>query len=292
MKKLLLALMLASVAAGPYSAPGQGGRLRQRQRDSDGPRDGPRQSDRRRQRRKIASIGPAAKAQVPAGATKVDAKGKYLMPALAEMHAHVPGGQAPDAVVERVIFLYAANGIGTIRSMLGHPRSRPAARAPREGRAVRTADVDVRPVVQRQQRDEPPSRDADGQGSEGGGLRLPEDPSRRVARVLRRDGRDGRQPRHHVFRPRAARRRPAPRARGEVRDDRSPRWIRRGAGACRISGVADLRAESDLRGGRVEDSRIWWRRRKRLASARSRPKSCSRTGSVRSRPNRWRRGRR
>jgi len=74
---------------------------------------------------KIASIGPAAKAQVPAGATKVDAKGKYLMPALAEMHAHVPGGQAPDAVVERVIFLYAANGIGTIRSMLGHPRHIP-----------------------------------------------------------------------------------------------------------------------------------------------------------------------
>ena len=74
---------------------------------------------------KIASIGPAAKAQVPAGATKVDAKGKYLMPALAEMHAHVPGGQAPDAVVERVVFLYAANGIGTIRSMLGHPRHVP-----------------------------------------------------------------------------------------------------------------------------------------------------------------------
>jgi imidazolonepropionase-like amidohydrolase len=74
---------------------------------------------------KIASIGPAAKAQVPAGAAKVDGKGKYLMPALAEMHAHVPGGQAPDAAVERVIFLYAANGIGTIRSMLGHPRHIP-----------------------------------------------------------------------------------------------------------------------------------------------------------------------
>ena len=73
----------------------------------------------------IASIGPAADAQVPAGATKVDAKGKFLMPALAEMHAHVPGGQAPDAAVERVIFLYAANGIGTIRSMLGHPRHLP-----------------------------------------------------------------------------------------------------------------------------------------------------------------------
>jgi imidazolonepropionase-like amidohydrolase len=125
MKKLLLALMLASVAAGPYSAQDPAVAFvnvnvipmdretvlaDQTVVVSGG---------------KIASIGPAAKAQVPAGATKVDATGKYLMPALAEMHAHVPGGQAPDAVVERVIFLYAANGIGTIRSMLGHPRHIP-----------------------------------------------------------------------------------------------------------------------------------------------------------------------
>ena len=38
------------------------------------------------------------------------------------MHAHIPGGQAPDAAIERVLFLYAANGIGTIRGMLGDPR--------------------------------------------------------------------------------------------------------------------------------------------------------------------------
>jgi imidazolonepropionase-like amidohydrolase len=73
----------------------------------------------------ISSIGAASSAQVPAGAVRVDAKGKFLIPALAEMHAHVPGGQAPESAVERVIFLYAANGIGTIRSMLGHPRHLP-----------------------------------------------------------------------------------------------------------------------------------------------------------------------
>lgn len=70
----------------------------------------------------IAAMGPADKVQVPAGATRVEGSGKYLMPALAEMHAHVPGGNAPDAVVERVLFLFAANGVGTIRGMLGHPR--------------------------------------------------------------------------------------------------------------------------------------------------------------------------
>ena len=71
---------------------------------------------------RISSIAPAAKAQIPAGATRVDGKGKFLMPGLAEMHAHIPGGNAPDSAVERTLFLYAANGITTIRGMLGDPR--------------------------------------------------------------------------------------------------------------------------------------------------------------------------
>ena len=67
---------------------------------------------------RIAAMGGAGAVTVPAGATRVDARGKFLMPALAEMHAHVPGS-GPGA--ERVLFLYAANGVGTIRSMLGDP---------------------------------------------------------------------------------------------------------------------------------------------------------------------------
>jgi imidazolonepropionase-like amidohydrolase len=71
---------------------------------------------------KIVSVMPAAKAQIPAGAVRVEGKGKFLMPGLAEMHAHIPGGAAPDQAVERTLFLYAANGITTIRGMLGDPR--------------------------------------------------------------------------------------------------------------------------------------------------------------------------
>jgi imidazolonepropionase-like amidohydrolase len=71
---------------------------------------------------KISTLGPSKSVQVPDATTRVDASQKYLMPALAEMHAHIPGGNAPDAVIERTLFLYAANGIGTIRGMLGHPR--------------------------------------------------------------------------------------------------------------------------------------------------------------------------
>jgi imidazolonepropionase-like amidohydrolase len=71
---------------------------------------------------RILTIGPVSDVTVPARAARVDGKGKFLIPGLAEMHAHIPGGEAPDSVVERTLFLYVAGGITTIRGMLGHPR--------------------------------------------------------------------------------------------------------------------------------------------------------------------------
>lgn len=69
---------------------------------------------------RIATIGPAASTAVPAGARVIDGGGRYLVPGLAEMHAHVPGGN--DArYVEEVLFLYVANGVTTARGMLGEP---------------------------------------------------------------------------------------------------------------------------------------------------------------------------
>ena len=70
---------------------------------------------------RIASIEPAARARVPSGALRVDGRGKYLMPGLAEMHAHIPGAQVPEQVVQDIFTLYIANGITTIRGMLGAP---------------------------------------------------------------------------------------------------------------------------------------------------------------------------
>jgi imidazolonepropionase-like amidohydrolase len=51
----------------------------------------------------------------------IDAKGKYIMPGLAEMHAHLPPVDDVEPMKE-VLLLFAANGITTIRGMLGHPR--------------------------------------------------------------------------------------------------------------------------------------------------------------------------
>lgn len=70
----------------------------------------------------ILSLGRAGSVQIPSGAVRVEGKGKYLMPSLAEMHAHIPGGKQPDSAIERTLFLYVANGVTTIRGMLGDPR--------------------------------------------------------------------------------------------------------------------------------------------------------------------------
>lgn len=69
----------------------------------------------------IAEVGPAGSVAVPPGAVTVDGSGKYLMPGLAEMHAHIPGATAPQQLINDVMFLYVANGVTTIRGMLGAP---------------------------------------------------------------------------------------------------------------------------------------------------------------------------
>jgi imidazolonepropionase-like amidohydrolase len=69
---------------------------------------------------RIESIGPAAGAEIPPNARVIDGSGRYLVPGLAEMHAHVPQGDDPR-YVEEVLFLYVANGVTTSRGMLGTP---------------------------------------------------------------------------------------------------------------------------------------------------------------------------
>lgn len=68
---------------------------------------------------RIERIGPAAEVDDGSGATRIDASGAFLMPGLAEMHAHVPGRRSGDQAVQDVLHLYLANGITLIRGMLG-----------------------------------------------------------------------------------------------------------------------------------------------------------------------------
>jgi imidazolonepropionase-like amidohydrolase len=86
---------------------------------------------------RITAMGPSAKVTVPAGATRIEGGGKFLLPGMAEMHAHIPNGpNATDADMQRTLLLFAANGITTIRGMLGDPRHLPLRDAVREGRVI------------------------------------------------------------------------------------------------------------------------------------------------------------
>jgi imidazolonepropionase-like amidohydrolase len=86
---------------------------------------------------RIAAIGASGTTAVPAGATHVDGRGKFLMPGMAEMHAHIPGGpNATEADMHRVLRLFAANGITTIRGMLGEPRHLPLRTAVAAGQVI------------------------------------------------------------------------------------------------------------------------------------------------------------
>jgi len=65
---------------------------------------------------RISEIGKAGKVHVPRGARIVDAKGKFLIPGLWDMHAHT----RPDALTRQIVFpLDIANGVTGIRDMAG-----------------------------------------------------------------------------------------------------------------------------------------------------------------------------
>ncbi len=63
---------------------------------------------------RIAAVGPADSMSVAGIATVIDARGKYLIPGLWDMHVHtvMPGGR-------QVLALYLANGVTGVRDMAG-----------------------------------------------------------------------------------------------------------------------------------------------------------------------------
>lgn len=69
----------------------------------------------------IVALGDAGSVDVPGGALRIDASGQYLMPGVAEMHAHLPVNDEPAGFREAVLFLFAANGVTFARGMQGGP---------------------------------------------------------------------------------------------------------------------------------------------------------------------------
>ncbi len=65
----------------------------------------------------IQTIGKVEDTPVPENAVVIDGTDRFLMPGLSEMHGHVPPVGSDS--LDRVLQLYVANGITTVRGMLG-----------------------------------------------------------------------------------------------------------------------------------------------------------------------------
>ena len=73
---------------------------------------------------RIVEMGSLPEVDVPAGATVIDGRGKFLMPGVAEMHGHYPNPEARE-FTEAVLFMYVANGVTLVRGMQGGPSHLP-----------------------------------------------------------------------------------------------------------------------------------------------------------------------
>jgi imidazolonepropionase-like amidohydrolase len=82
---------------------------------------------------KIIEIGPSSTLKVPAGAFQIDARGRYLLPALCDMHVHLLGEAwnimlrpeaqlaSKDIPFESFLFPYLANGVTTVQALSATP---------------------------------------------------------------------------------------------------------------------------------------------------------------------------
>jgi imidazolonepropionase-like amidohydrolase len=66
----------------------------------------------------IAAVGPSSRVTVPAGAQRIDGRGKWVMPGLVDAHTHF---MWPTRAPERDLPLYLASGVTTVRNMRGVP---------------------------------------------------------------------------------------------------------------------------------------------------------------------------
>ena len=97
---------------------------------------------------RIAALGPASKVKVPAKAVRIDAKGRYLLPALSDMHVHIEGESwnkllSPEALAasktvpfEDFLFPYVANGVTTVQVLSGTQELLPVRRQIAKGDLV------------------------------------------------------------------------------------------------------------------------------------------------------------
>lgn len=80
---------------------------------------------------RIAAVGPASEVTVPRHAVRIEARGRYLLPALSDMHVHIEGeswnalfsaetkAASKTVPFEDFLFPYVANGVTTVQVLSG-----------------------------------------------------------------------------------------------------------------------------------------------------------------------------
>jgi imidazolonepropionase-like amidohydrolase len=71
---------------------------------------------------RIVAVGPSRRADIPAGAVRIDGRGKYLIPGLADAHTHLySDDEVADSLAAYELGVMLANGVTTARIMIGTP---------------------------------------------------------------------------------------------------------------------------------------------------------------------------
>ena len=82
---------------------------------------------------RIVAVGPSSRIAIPEGATRIDARGRFLMPGLADLHVHQAG---PREMQLALLKMYVVNGVTTILNMRGTPEHLAIRRDIAEGRVL------------------------------------------------------------------------------------------------------------------------------------------------------------
>lgn len=86
---------------------------------------------------RIAAVGPAARVRVPAGARRIDGRGRFVIPGLADMHAHLYADEwVADSIAGPELAVYLAHGVTTARLLIGTAEHRRLRRSIERGRTL------------------------------------------------------------------------------------------------------------------------------------------------------------
>ena len=96
----------------------------------------------------ITDIGDAAALATPRGARVIDGRGRYVLPGLVDMHAHLQQGQGTmDDAAGRQLALFVAYGVTTVRILAGPPTSLALRDSTARGRIVGPRVVPFSPSI-------------------------------------------------------------------------------------------------------------------------------------------------